>query len=153
MIRALAIACVLAGISLSACGGTQTPAEALNAWTSSTQLANAVTALLTDSRAVHDAITMHRDAKVIRTVCAELLLDAQGANDSLPTPDGQLTGLLSSAYGELAAAASRCYGAATLPAKLEAADARRSRAIGSLVAGVLRAEAVLGRPIHVAGIP
>jgi len=153
MTRALAVAVVAAGLALAGCGGAQSPGSALSSWTSSSQLANAAGTLLNDSGAVRDAIHQHRAASVVKTVCAELLLDAQGANNELPTPDAQLTGLLSGAYDQFAKAASRCYAASGTPVALSRADAIRVGALGLLVAAVLRAEAVLGRPLHVRGIP
>jgi hypothetical protein len=146
-------ALAIAGVVLAGCGGTQSPGQALQLWSDASHLKEAAGTLLHDEAQVHDAITARRDARVIHTVCVELLNDAQGANDELPSSDPQLTGLLSDAYGKFVQAANRCYDAASDPAGLTRADRLRRAATVALVSSVLRAEAVLGHSLKVPGVP
>lgn len=153
------LACVLAASTLASCGGS-TPrshqaqaAAALASWSSGASFAAGITTLLTDSTTVREAIASHDAPKVLHTVCVEMLDDAQGTNNYLPTTDPQLTALLSSAYDQLVNAANACYGGTGSAAALAGADRERHAAVGLLVAAVLREEEVVGRSLHVKGIP
>ena len=143
---------LVAGIALAGCGSTQTPASAVTSWARGASLSEGVSTLLADSHGVHVAIVRHQGVKQLHTVCVELLNDAQGTNDALPTPDAQLTRLLSEAYGHLVHAANACYAGAASRVALAAADRERSAAIGLLIEAVLREEAVAGRTLHIPGI-
>jgi len=149
-----ALACAIAGIALAGCGSTQTPAKAVALWASprGASLSEGVSTLLADSHSVHAAIIRRAGVKQLHTVCVELLNDAQGTNDALPTPDAQLTRLLSEAYGHLVHAANACYTEAASRVALAAADRERSAAIGLLIEAVLREEAVTGSSLHIPGI-
>jgi hypothetical protein len=150
---AAAVACLGAGLVLGACASAQSPGAALASWSSQNEFSAAVTTLLTDSNVVHVAIMRHESPKAVRTVCVELLDDAQGANDALDTPDAQLTSLLSRSYDHFAHAANACFDGSASPTALGAADRERHVAVGLLVQAVLREEAVVGRSLGVRGIP
>ena len=151
--------CVLAAAMLASCGASQPrshqaqAAAALASWASAAGFASGITTLLTDSTTVHGAIAARDSAKMLRTVCVEMLDDAQGTNNYLPTTDPQLTSLLSSAYVQLGNAANACFDGAGSRVALAAADRVRHGAVGLLVAAVLREEEVVGRSLHVQGIP
>lgn len=130
------------------------PAQATRQWASanSGQFSDGVTALLRDARWVHGAI-VHKEAST-PTYCLYLYQDAQGENtDLLPTPDRQLTGLLSSAYDGFVQAAVACYAHTSSHSALERVDAEVRRSVSELTEGVLREEAITGTSLHLKGIP
>ncbi|HUD68920.1 MAG TPA: hypothetical protein VMQ40_01650 [Acidimicrobiales bacterium] len=149
--RALAAA-ACASVLLGACSSVS-PSTATYDWTTSSSFAQGAADLLYDYSNVHDAIDHHASTASVRTYCAELFADANGENtDLLPTPDTQLTTLLSDAVDGFVHAAYQCT--------RNAGDASVQRtilgecrgAIGSLVAAVLRDQAVTGRALVVQGI-
>jgi hypothetical protein len=142
MSRRLA-ALLAAGLALGACGA-QSAKSALTQWVTQSSFANARQVLATDAR--HAASVLGRASSSggeLHTVCAVMLLDAQAANASLPTPDAVATGLLSTAYTKLAAGANECYQAASRPsrravalASLRAGDAALSEAAARIAASI-----------------
>jgi hypothetical protein len=149
--RALA-AVAIAGVLLAACS-TESPKEATSKWTSSAAFGQAAGDLLNDYAQVRIAVDHHDTAKAVRTECEYLFTDANNENtDILPTPDPQLTNLLSSAEDGFIHASGQCIG--------DPGDLTLQRqvltecqvAIGSLVAAVTRDEAVTGTPLVVKGI-
>jgi hypothetical protein len=149
-----AVAGLLACLLLAGCGATpQTPRAAVSAWVRDSGFAEAVTTLVGDAARVHADVTSKASPGDLRRDCSELANNAQGANNELVTPDRQLTEQLSFAYGHLTQFAARCVASAADPARLARLDGTRRAALGALVAGVLRAEDVLGRSLHVDGVP
>jgi hypothetical protein len=149
--RALAaVAC--AGVLLGACSSVSASTATSN-WTTSSSFAQGAADLLYDFSKVHDAIDHHASTASVRTYCAELFADANGENtDLLPTPDTQLTNLLSDAFDGFVHAAYQCT-RNPADASVRRATLRECRvAIGSLVAAVFRDQAVTGKTLSVAGI-
>lgn len=158
-------AVVVAGIvALAAAGGgiaiaegrgaPLTPAQATSQWASanSGQFSDGVTTLLRDARWVNGAIA-HREAAT-PTYCLYLYQDAEGENtDLLPTPDHQLTGLLSSAYDGFVRAAVACYAHTASASVLEHVAAEVRSSVSELTEAVLREEAITGVSLHLKGIP
>ena len=129
------VAITVASLALGACG-TQSATSALTDWTTSSNLAGALSQLTLDARHVLSALEDPASSGVqLHTVCAVLYLETLQANSSLPTPDAQTTALLSGAYTDLGAAANQCYVAGASPSK-------RRRAMGYLhAAGAKLSEA------------
>lgn len=100
-------------------------AQRVGTWVQSTQMGQSVGTVLDDAARVTWAVSTHQDAGVIHTVCAVLLDDTEAANENLPTPDQQLTVLLSNAYGEEGTTANNCYDAGTTNPTLQATSARQ----------------------------
>jgi hypothetical protein len=149
--RALA-AVAIAGALLAACS-TESPKEATSKWTSSSQFAQAAGDVLYDYSQVRGAVDHHDSTKAVRTYCEELFADANGENTGiLPTPDPQLTNLLSSAEDGFIHAAAQCMGNPGDGTVQRAVLTECRVAIGSLVAAVLRDEAVTGTTLKVRGI-
>ena len=136
MRRLLALA--LAGLLFAGCGTTNATTAVKNWATSSNVVANSATLLL-DAR--HAATTLRvtsSSSVTLHTVCGVLLLQIQQANSSLPTPDAQLTTLLSQTYTSWGQAANECYAAG-------ASRARRQRAVASLTQGAATLSEALAR--------
>lgn len=148
----LAAAVVLAGVALCACG-TQSAASAVHQWASTSSLHTAVEDLLGDSSRVHAAIVTHQGAQLVRTTCTVLYEDALGTNDELPTPDAQLTTLLSNAYDGYVRAAVTCYDDASSASVRARVVRELAAAQGELIEAVLREEAVTGIGLGIKGIP
>ena len=108
---ASAAACVLA---LAACGSQYpgaTVAEQVRSWTNSSpdpKFPEAVSELDRDLRGASVAQNLGNEA-LLRTECDVLVTDALSANQNLPTPDGQLTTLLSRAYTSAVDAGQDCF--------------------------------------------
>lgn len=148
------VAAVAASVALCACGSQSSPGAAVRAWASAGSFDQSVRTLLADSTGLEREIAHHRPALNIKTACAELFDDANGSNtDELPAPDAKLTTLLAAAYDDLVQASARCVHAPSDAAVLTKVDRERHRAVGLLVAAVLREEAVAGRSLGIQGIP
>lgn len=149
--RALAaVAC--ASVLLGACS-TVTPATATSSWSSSSSFGQAAADLLYDFTQVHRAIDQHQSSTSVHTYCSELFADANGENtDLLPTPDAQLTTLLSTAVDDFIHAAYQCTRNAGDAALQRTVIAQCRVAEGWLVSAVLREESVTGRSLGVKGI-
>lgn len=149
--RAL-VAVAIAGALLAACS-TESPKVATANWTSSSQFAQAAGDLLYDYSQIRGAVDHHDTTKAVRTYCAYLFTDANNENtDILPTPDPQLTNLLSSAEDGFIHAAAQCMGNPGDRTAQRLALTECRVAVGSLVAAVLRDEAVTGTTLKVKGI-
>ncbi len=116
MIRRL-VAVALASLALAACGSVS-PGTALSRWFTSSALPSAISQLTLDARHALSALeTPSMTSAQLHTVCAVLDFETLQANASLPTPDGQTTNLLSSAYTDLGSGANECYDAGHSTAK------------------------------------
>lgn len=108
---------VLAASFLSACGSPYTGStigQQVQSWATTSpdpQFSAAMSMLQGDLRRVASAQVAHDDA-ALRTDCDVLVTDALSANQNLPTPDGQLTKVLSEAYSSAASAGKTCLCAA-----------------------------------------
>ncbi|HEY5120978.1 MAG TPA: hypothetical protein VII84_05340, partial [Acidimicrobiales bacterium] len=119
---------VAASLSLSACGSVSA-STALANWATSANLKNNIAQLSADARHVLTTLADTRaTAGQLHTVCAVLDLETLQANAALPTPDSQMTQLLSDAYTSLGDGANECYVAAHSSAKRAAAAAYLHRA-------------------------
>lgn len=109
---------VLSGaLLLAACGSPyagSTLGQQVKNWATTSpdpKFADAVSTLQSD---LHNEAQAQKtgDEALLRTTCDVIVTDALLANQNLPTPDTQLTNLLSSAYGSAVSAGQDCYCAA-----------------------------------------
>ncbi len=146
---------VAAGVGLAAllagCAGEEqsgSPAHRVDVWVGGTSMGSTVGTLIGDAARIETAVAEHKDAGVFHTDCGVITTDAESANSDLPTPDTELTDLLSEAYGLEGAAGNDCYNAGSSDPKLQARSAReRARARGLLEAALARVRAVTGRSV------
>ena len=149
----VAAAAVAAACALSGCGTTESPAAAVASWATAGTFEQGAQYLIVDAGRVHDAIGQRRPAIVVRTDCLELNQEANGENtDLLPTPDPQLTNLLSAGYDVFVHASVQCSSDAGNAATLAVVDRELARALGDLYAAVFREEAVAGHHLGVPGL-
>jgi hypothetical protein len=98
-------------LSYLAYGGTGsgTPTQQVRTWVNGTGLGQSVGTVLGDAARVQVAVDKHGGTGVLHTDCGVLLTDAESANTELPTPNSQLTHLLSSGYTLAYDAGNDCY--------------------------------------------
>jgi hypothetical protein len=150
---AAAAVAVAAGCALTGCGSTESPATAVTNWAVAGTFEQGAKYLIVDANRVHDAIRSRRPVAVVRTNCLELYQEADGENtDLLPTPDAQLTSLLSKGYDAFVHAAAQCSSDAGSAATLAAVDLELRGALGDVYAAVFREEAVTGNHLGVPGL-
>jgi hypothetical protein len=107
----LLLAAVIA-LSLTSCAGEDqqgSPAHRMSVWVSGTGLGEDIGTLIADNARVPKDVTNGTGA--VHAACGTLLNDAQMANGSLPSPDPQVTDLLTRAYNFEGTAANECYDA------------------------------------------
>ena len=100
---------VLAFLAYGNTGSSGTPAQQVRSWVNGTGLGQSVGTVLGDAARVRVAVDDHADSGVLHTDCGVLLTDAQSGNGELPTPNSQLTHLLSSGYALAYDAGNDCY--------------------------------------------
>ncbi|HXW39456.1 MAG TPA: hypothetical protein VEJ44_07155 [Acidimicrobiales bacterium] len=119
---------VLAGVGVAALGslafaayggiGNGTPTQRVKAWVSGSGLGQSIGTVVGDAARVRLAMDEHKSVGVLHTDCGVLLTDAQSANGELPTPDTQLTDLLSSGYALAYDSGTDCYNSGGTNTKL-----------------------------------
>lgn len=141
----LAALAVVAFVSLGR-GSSGTRAQQLGSWATSTSFGRDVGTLEADGR--HVSAAARRGLGPLHTVCAAMANDAQTFNDSLPSPDTEVTQWLARAYGLEYDAAQACYRAgSTSAAALARSSADRAEAVVLLGRAVARVEAVTGATV------
>ena len=116
-IWALGIAIGVALLSCSCSSSSDTTAQKVGSWVSSTGLSGGIAQIRSDAADVRK-VERTMDPGAIRADCAALDLDTESANQNLPSPDEQLTTDLSDAYSAEIQAAQDCYHGAGKSASL-----------------------------------
>lgn len=105
----MAAALLLCPWLLCSCGGSSTSTgQLVSSWASTNSLSSDIATIRTDAANVV-RVEATQNPGAIRTDCAVLDLDTENANQTLPTPDHQLTVDLSDAYTAEIQAAQDCY--------------------------------------------
>lgn len=129
-----------AGLLLGACGNPypgKTVGQQVQSWESATSFPASLSALEGDATRIDTLETRH-DPAALRTGCDVLVTDALSANQNLPTPDDQLTSILSAAYTAAAVAGRDCLRGASGDAVLLA---RSAAGRATAQAGYIKAQA------------
>jgi hypothetical protein len=119
----LVTACAL---TLTSCAGADqqgSAAHRMSVWVSGTSLGESIATLIADNARVPKDVANGTGA--VHAACATILNDAQMANSTLPSPDPDVTALLTKAYGLEGTAANQCFNAGATNKKL-LAEARRN---------------------------
>ncbi len=120
--RVLAASLVLmtgCALTLSSCAGADqegSAAHRMSVWVSGTSFGEDIGTLLADNARVPKDVANGTGA--VHAACGTLLNDAEMANTNLPSPDPDVTTLLTEAYGLEGTAANDCYNAGTTDKKL-----------------------------------
>ena len=134
------VAALAFGVLLVGCGGPYAGATLgaqVQSWMRATGFASALGTLGADAHRI-TTVEARRDAKALHTDCDVLVDDALNANQQLPAPDSELTGLLSDAYAAAAQAGRRC---ATVALDDTAALAGVHTQLGHAASQYIRAQA------------
>jgi len=136
---------VLAFIAYGGTGRSGTPTQDLVAWVRQTGFGTSVGTVVGDASRVRIAVAAHQGSGVLHTDCGVLLTDAQTANGELPTPNTQLTDLLSSGYALAYDAGNDCYDSAgTNRSLLDRATKERIQAEAKLQQAVTLVDQLTG---------
>jgi hypothetical protein len=114
--RPLAALLILTASLLAGCAGREqmgTPSANMAIWAKSTSMGERIGQIAGDAKRVSDLHAHPRSALTLRTVCAVLLVDVQSSNGDLPSPNEQVSNLLSSAYEHFSKAGLACSDEAT----------------------------------------
>lgn len=107
------VAVALAGaVTLTSCAGQDqmgSPAHRLSVWVSGTNFGEDIGTLVADNARIPKVVPNGSGA--VHAACATLVTDAEMANTELPSPDPEVTDLLTKAYGLEGTAGNQCYDA------------------------------------------
>jgi hypothetical protein len=112
-------------LTLTSCAGADqegSAAHRMSVWTSGTTLGEDIGTLIADNARIPKDVPNGTGA--VHAACATMLNDAEMANTNLPSPDPDVTALLTKAYNFEGTAANQCYSAAATNTKLLAESAR-----------------------------
>jgi hypothetical protein len=102
----------LVAVGLTSCAGADqqgSSAHRMSVWVGGTGLGEDIGTLIADNARVPKDVANGTGA--IHAACGTLLNDAEMANGSLPSPDPEVTDLLTQAYNLEGTAANQCYDA------------------------------------------
>ena len=138
---------VSAGTALSGCSSSQaSESSRLESWIKNTNLGESIGLIHGDDIAVSTFVSQHKGVAAIRAACAEMQDDAATAAANLPSPDLQLTQVLSGAFNEYIAAAGDCFnGAGGDQTDLSHSAHERVLADAAIARAVARISSVTGK--------
>ncbi len=126
-------------VTLTSCAGADqqgSAAHRMSVWTSGTTLGEDIGTLIADNARVPKDVPNGTGA--VHAACATMLNDAEMANTNLPSPDPDVTELLTKAYNDEGTAANECYSAGATNQKLLAESARNGIKAEALYQQVLQ---------------
>jgi hypothetical protein len=113
--------------TLTSCAGADQRGSAphrMSVWVSGTSLGEDIGTLIADNARVPKDVANGTGA--VHAACGTLLNDAEMANSNLPSPDPDVTTLLTKAYGLEGTAANQCYNAGATDKTLLAQSQRNA---------------------------
>ena len=138
---------LLAGVTAASCAGQDQIGSAshrMSVWVKGTGLGEDIGTLMADNARVPEDVKNGTGA--VHAGCGAMEDDADMANDELPTPDGEVTDWLSTAYGLEGTAATECYNAGSMNEKLLAESARNAKKAEALFSrALIRIQSIDGR--------
>jgi len=126
-------------VALTSCAGADqqgSAAHRMAVWVSGTTLGQDIGTLVADDARVPEDVPNGTGA--VHAACSTLLNDAEMANTNLPSPDPDVTDLLTRAYGLEGTAANQCYEAGATNPKLLAQSRRNAIKAEALYQQVLQ---------------
>jgi hypothetical protein len=133
----------LAAMALTSCAGEDqmgSPAHRMSVWVNGTNFGKDIGTLVADNARI--AKVVPNGSGAVHAACGTLVTDAEMANTELPSPDPEVTDLLTQAYGLEGTAGNECYDAGSTNKKLlsqSARDAIKAEAIYNEVLQRIRA--------------
>ena len=101
-----------------------TPAHRMSVWVTGTNLGQDIGTLVADNARIPKVVPNGTGA--VHAACGTLVTDAEMANTELPSPDPEVTELLTKAYGLEGTVGNQCYDAGTTNPELLARSARNA---------------------------
>jgi hypothetical protein len=116
-----------AAVTLTSCAGEDqmgSPAHRMSVWVNGTNFGEDIGTLVADNARI--AKVAPNGSGAVHAACGTLVTDAEMANTELPSPDPEVTDLLTQAYGLEGTAGNQCYDAGSTNRKLLAESARNA---------------------------
>jgi hypothetical protein len=138
LLAALVALSVVSALALTSCAGEDqqgSAAHRMRVWVSGTGLGEDIGTLIADNERV--AKDVPNGTGAVHAACGTILNDAGMANGELPSPDPDVTQLLTQAYGLEGTAGNQCYSAGATDKKLLAESARNAIRAQALYSQVL----------------
>jgi hypothetical protein len=110
---------IASALTLTSCAGADqegSEAHRMSVWVSGTGFGQDIGTLIADNARVPKDVANGTGA--VHAACGTLLNDAESANTNLPSPDPDVTDLLTQAYGLEGSAGNTCYDAGATNKKL-----------------------------------
>jgi hypothetical protein len=110
IVAALVLLTGASSVALSSCAGEDqmgTPAHRMSVWVGGTSLGQDIGTLIADNARIPKVVP--NGAGALHAACSTMLNDAEAANTELPSPDSEVTNLLTRAYSLEGSAANECY--------------------------------------------
>jgi hypothetical protein len=114
-------------LTLTSCAGADQEGSAshrMSVWVSGTSLGEDIGTLIADNARI--AKDVPNGTGAVHAACATMLNDAEMANTNLPSPDPDVTALLTKAYNDEGTAANQCYSAGATNKSLLAQSSRNA---------------------------
>ncbi len=116
-----------AAVTLTSCAGEDqmgSPAHRMSVWVSGTNFGEDIGTLVADNARIPKVVPNGTGA--VHAACGTLVTDAEMANTELPSPDPEVTDLLTKAYGLEGTVGNECYDAGSTNKALLAQSARNA---------------------------
>ena len=123
----LLVATLAGAATLTSCAGQDqmgSPAHRMSVWVSGTNFGEDVGTLVADNARISKVVPNGSGA--VHAACGTLVTDAEMANTELPSPDPEVTDLLTRAYGLEGTAGNQCYDAGSTNRQLLTKSARNA---------------------------
>jgi hypothetical protein len=118
---------VVGAVFLTSCAGEDqmgSQAHRMSVWVNGTSLGADIATLVADNASIPKVAPS--GAGALHAACGTLVTDAEMANTELPSPDPEVTDLLTKAYGLEGTAGNQCYDAGSTNKKLLAESSRNA---------------------------
>ncbi|HUE05946.1 MAG TPA: hypothetical protein VMP41_00855 [Acidimicrobiales bacterium] len=116
-----------AAVTFTSCAGedqTGSPAHRMSVWVNGTNFGEDIGTLVADNARI--AKVVPNGSGAVHAACGTLVTDAEMANTELPSPDPEVTDLLTKAYGLEGTVGNECYDAGSTNKSLLAQSARNA---------------------------
>jgi hypothetical protein len=126
LLASLALTTVTA-VTFTSCAGEDqmgSPAHRMSVWVSGTNFGEDIGTLVADNARIPKVVPNGSGA--VHAACGTLVTDAEMANTELPSPDPEVTELLTKAYGLEGTVGNQCYDAGSTNRELLAQSARNA---------------------------
>jgi hypothetical protein len=118
-VATLVLSTGVSALALTSCAGEDqlgSPAHRMSVWVDGTSLGSDIGTLVADNARIPKVVPNGSGA--LHAACSTMLNDAEAANTELPSPDSEVTDLLTQAYGLEGTAANDCYNSGGTNTKL-----------------------------------